>query len=76
MLQWVDQAIAAAQRVRTAKDAADAAAPAAELAALTERISEGLQQAQTHMAVLLKAEGLAGDSTLTAPESEAVVTTP
>ena len=61
VLQWVDQAIAAAQRIRAATDAADAAGPAADLAALMVRISdEGLQQAQTHMGLILKAEGLLG----------------
>ena len=61
VLQWVDQAIAAAQRLRAATDAAQAAGLAADLAALVQRISdEGLQQAQTHMGVILKAEGLLG----------------
>jgi hypothetical protein len=61
VLQWVDQAIAAAQKIRGTNDADEAARAAADLAALTQRISdEGLQQAQTRMAVLLKAEGLAG----------------
>ena len=61
VLQWVDQAIAAAQKIRGTSDAGEAAGAAADLAALTERISdEGLQQAQARMAVLLKAEGLVG----------------
>ena len=61
VLQWVDQAIAAAQKIRGTSDAGEAAGAAADLAALTERISdEGLQQAQARMALLLKAEGLAG----------------
>lgn len=61
VLQWVDQAIAAATSVRAATDAAQAAGPAADLAAWTLRISdEGLQQAQTHMGLMLKAEGLLG----------------
>ena len=61
VLQWVDQAIAAAQQARTATDAADAARAAADLAALTQRISdEGLQQAKTRMDLMLKAEGLLG----------------
>jgi hypothetical protein len=61
VLQWVDQAIAAAQRIRAATGAAEAAGPAADLAALTLRISdEGLQQAQAHMGLILKAEGLLG----------------
>src|SRR5882762_8397076 len=52
VLQWVDQAIAAAKSVRAATDAARAAGPAADLAALTLRISdEGLQQAQAQMSL-------------------------
>ena len=61
VLQWVDQAIAAAKSIRAATDAAQAAGLAADLAALTRRISdEGLQQAQTDMGLILKAEGLVG----------------
>ena len=61
VLQWVDQAIAAAKSIRAATDAAQAAGLAADLAALTRRISdEGLQQAQTQMGLMLKAEGLVG----------------
>jgi hypothetical protein len=61
VLQWVDQAIAAAQNIRTATDRTAVTGPAADLAALTLRISdEGLQQAQTEMGLMLKAEGLLG----------------
>jgi len=61
VLQWVDQAISAAQRVRMATDAAEAARLATDLVAVVRRISEqGLEQAQTHMGVILKAEGLVG----------------
>jgi hypothetical protein len=61
VLQWVDQAIAAAQRIRAAADAADAAGPAADLAALTLRISdEGLQQDLTKMDLMIKAKGVLG----------------
>jgi hypothetical protein len=61
VLQWVDRAIAAGQRARAATDAAEAAGSAAELAALTLRIGEeGLQQAQAHMELMLKAESLLG----------------
>ena len=61
VLQWVDQAIAAAQGIRTATDPAGATGAAADLAALTLRISdEGLHQAQSHMGLMLKAEGLLG----------------
>jgi hypothetical protein len=61
VLEWVDQAIAAAQKVRAATAAAEAAGSAADVAALMRRISdEGLQQAQTHLNLILKAEGLLG----------------
>ena len=61
VLQWVDQAVSAAQRVRVATDAAEAARLATDLVAVVRRISEeGLEQAQTHMGVILKAEGLLG----------------
>jgi hypothetical protein len=61
VLQDVDRAVAAAQRIGTATDVADAKRSAADLAALTRRISdEGLQRAQTAMAAILKAEGLVG----------------
>jgi hypothetical protein len=61
VLQWVDQAIAAAQKIRTATDRTEVTGPAADLGALTMRISdEGLQQAQTEMGLMLKAEGLLG----------------
>jgi len=61
VLQLVDQAIAAARRIRAMTDAAEAAGLAADLAALMRRISdEELQQAQSHMGLMLKAEGLLG----------------
>jgi hypothetical protein len=61
VLEWVNQAIAAAQKVRAATAAAEAAGSAADVAALMRRISdEGLQQAQTHMNLILKVEGLLG----------------
>jgi hypothetical protein len=61
VLQWVDQAIALAQRIRAATDAADATSAAADLAALTRRITaDGLQQAAASMNRILKAEGLLG----------------
>ena len=51
----------AAQKIRAARDTTEAAAIAADLVALTQRISdEGLEPAQTHMAAMLKAEGLLG----------------
>ena len=61
VLQDVDLAVAAAQRIGTATDVADARQAAADLAVLTRRISaDGLQRAQTAMGVILKAEGLLG----------------
>ena len=60
-LRLVDEAVAAAQRIRAATEPAAAAAAAAELAALTGEISgTELQDAQAHLAAMLKAEGLAG----------------
>ena len=60
-LEWVDQAIVAAQKIRTQTDADAAAGLAGELAALTVRISdEALQPAQADMMLMLKAEGLLG----------------
>lgn len=61
VLDWLGEAIALAQRIHTATDAADARRSAVDLAALTRRISdEGLQRAQTAMGAILKAEGLVG----------------
>jgi hypothetical protein len=61
VLLWVDEAIAVAQRVRASTDPAEAARLAHDLEAVTRRIGdEGLRQAQTHMDLMLKAEGLAG----------------
>ena len=61
VLAWLGEAIALAQRIQSATDLADARRAAADLASLTQRISdEGLQPAQTAMNVILKAEGLLG----------------
>jgi hypothetical protein len=61
VLEWVNDAIAVAQRMRASTDAADAARLARDLEAVTRRISdEGLRNAQIHMDLMLKAEGLAG----------------
>jgi hypothetical protein len=61
VLQLADQAIAAAQKIRVATDAVEAAASAANLSALTLRISDQeLQQAAANMGLLLKAENLTG----------------
>jgi hypothetical protein len=61
VLQSMDHAIAAAQKTRLATDAGEAARAVADLAAVLSRISdEGLGQAQAHMDLLLKSEGLLG----------------
>jgi len=61
VVKSLDQAVAAAQRVRSARDAGEAAGLAADLVTLTERMSQGgLQEAMTQMNMLLKAEGLSG----------------
>jgi len=61
VLDLLGEAIALAQRIQAATDLADARRSAADLAALTQRISdEGLQPAQTSMNLILKAEGLLG----------------
>lgn len=57
----VDQAIAAAQKARSATNAVEAARFAADVEALTTHISdEKLRQALAEMNLMLKAEGLAG----------------
>jgi hypothetical protein len=59
--QWVDQAIATAQKIRASTDTAQATALTTDLVDTVKRIGdEGLQPAQTHMAAILKAEGLLG----------------
>ena len=61
VLQWVDEAIALAQRIRVSSDVAAAAGLARDLEEVTRRINdEGLRPAQTSMDLMLKAEGLAG----------------
>ena len=54
----IDQAIAAAQKVRAATSVGDASAASGELLALTTQIGDGLQQAQQEMRMMMKAEGL------------------
>jgi len=58
VLQWTDEAVSAAQKIRMATSAQQAAQFAIELAALTKNISDGLQQARTHMDSMMKDEGL------------------
>ena len=61
VLRLIDEAVAAAQKIRAATTAADAAGPVADLVALTVDISDKhLQDAQAHLAQMLKAEGLLG----------------
>jgi len=59
--QWLEQAIATAQKIRAATDAAETTPLTADLVSTIKRISdEGLQPAQTHMTAILKTEGLLG----------------
>jgi hypothetical protein len=58
--RWTDQAIAVGQRARAAADQAEAANLVGELDSLMTQITAGLQQAQMHMASMLKGEGLEG----------------
>jgi len=58
VLQWTDQAVNLAQKIRTATTAAQAAAMVNDLTALTKNISERLQQAKTEMDLIMKGEGL------------------
>jgi hypothetical protein len=75
VIQWTDQAIATAQKIRSAATAAEGAPLTKELAALTRQIVEGvdankdgqigwqtgeggLAQAQAHMELMMKGEGL------------------
>ena len=61
IFQLVDQAVAVAQKLRAATDMREAAAPAADLVALTRNISDqGLREAQTELELILKAEGIFG----------------
>jgi hypothetical protein len=53
-----DQAIAVAQKAREATDAAEASKLVGELDSLTTQIAAGLQEAQNHMTMMLKGEGL------------------
>jgi hypothetical protein len=58
-LQWTDQAIAAANKIRAANSAPEAAPFADEAARLTRQISDtALQQAKAGMMAIMKAEGI------------------
>src|SRR5262249_52876860 len=59
VLQWIDQATTAAQKIRTATSGTEAVALANEVAGLTMNIAEGLRQAKTEMDLMMKGEGLA-----------------
>ena len=56
--QSTDQAIALAQKIRTAASAAEAAPLVSNLIALTTQIVDGLSQSQTEMASMMKGEGI------------------
>src|SRR6185503_7464033 len=59
VLQWTDQSVAVAQKIRAATSASQAVALVNELAGLTKAISDdGLQQAKTSMNLMMKGEGL------------------
>lgn len=59
LLRWADQAITVAQKIRAAKSASEAVTFLDELSRLTKGISEdGLQQAKTEMALMMKGECL------------------
>ncbi len=58
-LRWTDQAIAAAQKIRSANSASEAAPFADELSKLIKEINDaGLQRARSEMAVIMKGESL------------------
>jgi hypothetical protein len=60
VVQWTDQAVNVAQKIRMAASVQEAAPLAKELAVLAKNISEvGLQQAKAAMDVIMKGEGLA-----------------
>ena len=59
VLQWTDQAVNMAQKIRQSTSASEAAALVHDLATLTKNISErGLQQAKASMDLMMKGEGL------------------
>jgi hypothetical protein len=59
-MQKTDQAIALAQKIRATTEAPEIARMVAELDTLSSEIAEELQQAQSHMAQMVRAEGLEG----------------
>ncbi len=59
VLQWTDQAVSTAQKIRGSQSSSDARDLAVELGRLTKQISEaGLQRAKSEMDLIMKAEGL------------------
>jgi len=59
VLQWTDQAVTTAEKIRAAASAPEAVALVNELATETKNISErGLQQAKAAMDLMMKGEGL------------------
>jgi hypothetical protein len=57
-ISTIDRAISTAQKIQAAATAADAGTLVSELAAATEAIGSGLQQAEQEMRLMMKAEGL------------------
>ena len=54
----IDRGIAAAQKIRAAGSAAEAAATVGDLQSIIEDIARGLQQSEQEMRLMMKAEGL------------------
>ncbi len=58
VLEWTEQAVSNAQKIRATNSVPDAAALTNQLAALTKNIAGGLQQAKAEMDLIMKGEGL------------------
>jgi hypothetical protein len=58
VLEWTEQALGNAQKIRMTNSVSDAAALTNKLAALTKNIADGLQQAKAEMDLIMKGEGL------------------
>ena len=58
VLEWTEQAVSNAQKIRATNSTSDAAALTNQLAALTKNIADGLQQAKAEMDLIMKGEGL------------------
>jgi hypothetical protein len=57
---WTDEAVGLAQKARASADATEAAKLLSDLDAMTTKIADRLQEAQSHMSQMVKAEGLEG----------------